>query len=101
MCNKCKPREQLLSEGESDEEEHESLEFSSEEESDEEAQVLSFRDREPELDEEMGDTDEVSKNTQSHAVVIVFSYRRAFNILVAIQASLYRLKYWWPRKLAV
>ena len=63
MCNKCKPREQLLSEGESDEEEHEPLEFSSEEELDEEDQVISFRDREPELDEEMGDTDEVSKNT--------------------------------------
>lgn len=49
----------MLSEEESDEEERESLEFSSEEESDAEDQVISFRDREPELDEEMGDTDEV------------------------------------------
>ena len=64
LCNKCKPGEQqLLSEGESDEEERESLEFSSDEESVAEDQVISFRDREPELDEEMGDTDEVSKNT--------------------------------------
>ena len=59
MCSKCQPREQLLSEEESDEEERESLEFSSEEEFDEEDRVISFRDREPELDEEMGDTDEV------------------------------------------
>lgn len=65
MCNKCKPGEKLLSDEESDEEERESLEFSSEEESDTEDQVISFRDREPELDEEMGDTDEVSGNTST------------------------------------
>ena len=69
MCSKCKPREQLLSEEESDEEERESLEFSSEEEFGEEDQVISFRDREPELDEEMGDTDEVS--TVFYNVIII------------------------------
>ena len=65
MCNKCRPREeQLLSEGESDEDEQESLEYPSDEESDDEGQVISFRDKEPELSEEMGDTDEVSENLQ-------------------------------------
>jgi hypothetical protein len=71
MCSKCKPREQLLSEEESEEGERESLEFSSEEEFDEE-QVISFRDREPELDEEMGDTDEVITHNVCN---IVYSIR--------------------------
>ena len=66
LCSQCQPRdEQLLSEEESDEEERESSDFPSDEESDEEDRVISFRDvdKEPELDEEPGDMDEVSKKT--------------------------------------
>ena len=56
FCNKCQPREQLLSE-DSDIEEHESEEFEPDEESDED-QVISFRDMQE--GEELGDADEVS-----------------------------------------
>ena len=62
LCNKCQPREQLLSE-ESEEEEDISVEIESDEESDDEFKVISFRDRDLEQDEEeLGDTEEVSSH---------------------------------------